>query len=94
MLITTANGAAIVAMNKPPGPKESLGSSMSKGMAQASYGLSVAAAFVAIVIGTWWIGHEIDTRLGIEPWAQVVGAIAGWVLGTVVVYYVAQREQR
>jgi F0F1-type ATP synthase assembly protein I len=80
-------------MSNEPGPRESLGSSMSKGLSQASYGLSIAFAFVAIVIGCWWIGRVLDLRLGIEPWAQVVGAVAGWILGTIVVYYTAQRER-
>ena len=81
-------------MSKRPGPSNSLGSSMSRGMAQASYGLSVAFAFVAIVMGFWWIGRQVDIHLGLEPWAQVVGTVVGWVLGVVVVYYVAQGEQR
>jgi F0F1-type ATP synthase assembly protein I len=87
-------GAAIVAMNKPPGRPESLGSSMSRGMAQASYGLSVAFAFVAIVIGFWWIGRQVDARVGIEPWAQVIGTLMGWILGVAAVYVLAKREQR
>jgi F0F1-type ATP synthase assembly protein I len=64
---------------------------MARGMSQASYGLSVALGFVAVVIGFWALGRWIDGLLGIEPWAQVVATVAGWVLGVVVVYYAAQR---
>jgi F0F1-type ATP synthase assembly protein I len=80
-------------MSKQPRRSESLGSSMSRGMSQAYYGLSVAFSFVAIVIGSWWIGRQIDVRLGLEPWGQVTGAIVGWIVGVVVVVYVAQRQQ-
>jgi F0F1-type ATP synthase assembly protein I len=75
---------------KRPAP-ESMGAAMSKGMSQASYGLSVAFGFVAVVMISWGIGRWIDGLLGIAPWAQVVGAIVGWVAGVVVVYYAAQR---
>ncbi len=64
---------------------------MSRGISQASYGLSVAISFVAVVMLFWGIGRWIDGVLGIEPWAQVVGAIGGWIAGVVVVYYAAQR---
>jgi F0F1-type ATP synthase assembly protein I len=83
----------MVAMSKPPRPSESLGASMSRGMAQASYGLSVAFGFAAMVFVLWGIGRFLDGWLGIEPWAQVAGAVAGWILGTVVVYYAARKEQ-
>jgi F0F1-type ATP synthase assembly protein I len=65
---------------------------MTRGMSQASYGLAVAFGFVATVLVFWGIGRWIDGLLGIEPWAQVVGAIVGWVAGVVVVYYAAQRS--
>lgn len=84
----------MVAMRKEPGPRESLGSAMSKGMSEASYGLSVACAFAGLVLVLWWAGRLVDGWVGSEPWAQVVGAVAGWFLGVVVVYYAAQREQR
>jgi F0F1-type ATP synthase assembly protein I len=80
-------------MSKGPGRQESLGSSMSKGMSQASYGLSVAFGFAGIVFALWGIGRLLDGLLGIEPWAQVTGAVAGWILATVVVVYAARREQ-
>jgi F0F1-type ATP synthase assembly protein I len=75
-------------------PPESYGSPMSKGMAQASYGLSVAFAFVGVVLVGWLIGRWLDGVLGIEPWAQVVGSVAGWIGGVVVVIYMAQRGLR
>jgi F0F1-type ATP synthase assembly protein I len=84
----------MVAMRKQPGPRESLGSAMSKGMSQASYGLSVAFAFAGLVLALWGAGRLVDGWIGTEPWAQVAGAVAGWALGVVVVYYAAQREQR
>ena len=75
---------------KPPGP-DNLGSAMSKGMSQASYGLSAAFAFVFVVISLWLVGRWIDGLLDIEPWAQVVGAVLGWIAGVFVVYIAAQR---
>jgi hypothetical protein len=66
---------------------------MSRGMSQASYGLSVAFGFVAVVIGFWLAGRWLDAALGIEPWAQVVGAVVGWVCGVVVVVVVSARSR-
>jgi F0F1-type ATP synthase assembly protein I len=94
MRAKTPDGAVMVAMRKQPGPQQSLGSAMSKGMSQASYGLSVAFAFAGLVMGLWWIGRLVDGWTGIEPWAQVAGAVVGWILGVAVVYYTAQREPR
>lgn len=66
---------------------------MARGMSQASYGLSVALGFVGSVMGLWLAGRAVDGWLGTDPWAQVVGAVAGWVLGVAVVYYAAQKKQ-
>ena len=81
-------------MNQEPKGQESLGSAMARGMNQASYGLSVAFGFVAAVIALWLAGRWVDGLLGTDPWAQVVGAVAGWVLGVFVVVYASQREPR
>jgi F0F1-type ATP synthase assembly protein I len=62
-------------------------------MSQASRGLSVAFGFVGVVLVFWFLGRWIDGLLGTEPWAQVVGAIVGWVLGVVTVYYMAQQSK-
>ena len=64
---------------------------MTRGMNQASYGLSVAFAFVAVVLIFFFAGRWLDEALGIRPWAEVVGAVVGWVLGVVVVYQASQR---
>lgn len=64
---------------------------MSKGMSQASYGLSVALGFAAVVLLFWMGGRVIDGALGTTPWIQVIAAVVGWALGVVVVYYAAQR---
>lgn len=80
-------------MRTEPRPPESAGAAMSRGMSQASYGLSVALGFVAVVIGFWFAGRWVDGALGSEPWAQVVGAVVGWVTGVVVVVYASQRSR-
>ncbi len=67
---------------------------MTQGMNQASYGLSVAFAFVATLLLFFFAGRWIDEALGITPWAQVVGAITGWVLGVGVVVQASQRGLR
>jgi len=67
---------------------------MAEGMSQASYGLSVALGFVGVVMLFWFAGRLIDGWLATEPWAQVVGAVVGWVLGVVVVIYASQRGLR
>ncbi len=72
-------------------PEHHKGSEMAAGMSQASYGLSVAFGFVGVVVAFWFVGRLFDGWLGTEPWLQVAGSIAGWVLGVVVVYYAAQR---
>ena len=66
---------------------------MARGMSQASRGLSVAFGFVFVVLVFWFAGRLIDDWLGSDPWAQIVGAIVGWVLGVVTVYYMAQHTQ-
>lgn len=68
------------------------GSDMAKGLSQASWGLAVAFGFVGVVVLGWLAGRLVDGLLDIEPWAQVVGAVAGWVGGVFVVYYAAQRR--
>ena len=78
---------------KPPRP-QSTGASMTQGMNQASYGLSVAFAFVATLLAFFFAGRWIDGLLGITPWAQVLGAIVGWVLGVIVVLQASQRGLR
>jgi F0F1-type ATP synthase assembly protein I len=96
-------------MSRPPGPTDSsvpqgtrsprpeetgsAGSDMAKGFSQASYGLSVAFAFVGVVIAFWFAGRALDGWLGVEPWFQVIGAVVGWGVGIVVVYYAAQRGE-
>lgn len=70
------------------------GSDMAKGFSQASWGLSVAFGFVGILLGGWFAGRLIDEWLGIEPWAQVVGAIAGWIGGVALVFYASLRKQQ
>jgi F0F1-type ATP synthase assembly protein I len=65
---------------------------MAKGMSQASWGLSVAFGFVGVVLVFWLGGRFLDDRLGTDPWLQVVGAVIGWVLGAVTVYYMAQQD--
>ncbi len=67
---------------------------MAEGMNKASYGLSVALGFVAAVMIFWLAGKVLDGWLGTEPWAQVVGAVVGWVAGVFVVVYAAQRQPR
>ena len=71
----------------------SSGTDMAKGLTQASWGLSVALGFAVIVVVSWLAGRALDDWLGTDPWFQVVGAVIGWLLGTVVVYYAAQRRQ-
>jgi F0F1-type ATP synthase assembly protein I len=66
---------------------------MAKGLTQASWGLSVALGFAVIVILCWLAGRALDEWLGSDPWFQVVGAVIGWLVGTLVVYYAAQRRQ-
>jgi F0F1-type ATP synthase assembly protein I len=70
----------------------STGTDMAKGLTQASWGLSVALGFAVIVVASWLVGRFLDDWLGSDPWLQVVGAVIGWVAGTVVVYYAAQRR--
>ncbi|MFN2489190.1 MAG: AtpZ/AtpI family protein [Actinomycetota bacterium] len=83
-------------MSRQPPPAtrsqtQSSGAAMGKGMSQASYGLSVALGFVFVVLVFWFAGRWIDGVIGTEPWAQVIGAIAGWVAGVFVVYYATRR---
>lgn len=63
---------------------------MAKGMSQASRGLSIAFGFVGVVLAFWFAGRWIDDLMSSEPWFQIAGAIVGWVLGIVTVYYMAK----
>jgi F0F1-type ATP synthase assembly protein I len=69
----------------------SWGADASRGMNQASRGLAIAFGFVAAVVIFFFAGRLVDSWLGIEPWAEVVGSIIGWVAGVVVVFYAVQR---
>ncbi|MGH2825520.1 MAG: AtpZ/AtpI family protein [Actinomycetota bacterium] len=55
-------------------------------------GLSLAFEFVGAVFLFWFAGRLVDNWLGIEPWGQVVGAVIGWIGGTLHVYYAVQRR--
>ena len=76
-------------LSKRPGA----GSDYARGMAQASWGLALAFGFVAIMMGCFWVGRQLDQWLGTEPVIQIVGAIAGFVFGSLTVYYGAQRRE-
>jgi F0F1-type ATP synthase assembly protein I len=65
-----------------------------KGFSQASDGLALAIGFVVPVIVLWLGGRAIDGWLGIEPWAQVVGAVAGWGFGFLYVFHAANRASQ
>ncbi|MBA2365311.1 MAG: AtpZ/AtpI family protein [Actinobacteria bacterium] len=65
-----------------------------KGFSQASEGLALAIGFVVPVIVLWLVGRAIDGWLGIDPWAQVVGAVAGWGVGFLYVFFAAQRANQ
>jgi F0F1-type ATP synthase assembly protein I len=65
-----------------------------KGFSHASQGMALAIGFVVPVIVLWLVGRAVDGWLGIEPWAQVVGAVAGWGLGFLYVFYAAQRADK
>jgi F0F1-type ATP synthase assembly protein I len=58
-----------------------------------SKGLSLAFEFAGAVFLFWFAGRLVDNWLGIEPWGQVVGAVVGWIGGTLHVYYAGQRSQ-
>jgi F0F1-type ATP synthase assembly protein I len=61
-------------------------------MTQASRAHAVAFGFVGTVLLMFGAGRLLDGWLGTEPWLQVIGSIAGWVVGVVVVYYASQRS--
>jgi hypothetical protein len=56
--------------------------------------LALAIGFVVPVIVLWLGGRAIDGWLGIEPWAQVVGAVAGWGFGFLYVFHAANRASQ
>ena len=74
--------------------RESIGSDYAKGMSQASEGLATALSFVGVVLLFWLGGRGLDGWLDTEPWFQLVGAVVGWVLGTLsVIFSVKYRSQ-
>jgi hypothetical protein len=74
------------------GPGTGFGADAARGMNQASRGLAVAIGFVLVVLLFFGAGRLLDNWVGTEPWGTVIGSIVGWVLGVVVVYYMAQRS--
>jgi F0F1-type ATP synthase assembly protein I len=55
-------------------------------------GMSLAFEFTAAVFLFWLAGRFVDNWLSIEPWGQIVGAIVGWLGGTLHVFYAVQRR--
>lgn len=58
---------------------------------QAARGMSLAFEFAGAVLLFWFLGRLVDGWLGSEPWGQVVGAVIGWIGGTLHVYYATKR---
>jgi F0F1-type ATP synthase assembly protein I len=54
----------------------------------------MAFGFVIVVLVFWFAGRGLDAWLNSEPWFQIVGAVVGWALGVVTVYYSARHTQR
>lgn len=77
----------------PHGATGGRGGEMARGMSQASRGLSLAFGFVIVVLLFWFAGRALDGWLETEPWFQIVGAVVGWALGVVTVYYSARHSQ-
>ncbi|MDQ3877426.1 MAG: AtpZ/AtpI family protein [Actinomycetota bacterium] len=67
------------------------GSDASKGMNQASRGLAMAFGCVGIILLFFGAGKLVDDWLGIKPWVEVIGSIAGWAAATYVVYQGTRR---
>lgn len=59
--------------------------------AGAAKGMSLAFEFAGAVFLFWLIGRFADSRLGTDPWGQIVGSLTGWVGGFLHVYYATQR---
>ncbi len=79
--------------SKQPGGSQGWGPDAARGMSEASRGLGLASGFVVCVIGFWLVGRAVDGWLGIEPWGQLAGALLGWALGFLYVFYAAQKER-
>lgn len=62
-----------------------------KASGDAAKGLSLAFEFAGAVFLFWFLGRLVDGWLDSDPWAQIVGALVGWVGGFLHVYY-ATRE--
>lgn len=67
-------------MSKSPGGLGGQGPDFAKAF-------SLAFEFVGAVLIFWLVGRWIDNRFDIEPWAQVSGAVIGWVGGFLHIYY-------
>ncbi len=61
--------------------------------AGAAKGMSLAFEFAGAVFLFWAVGRFADTRLGTEPWGQIVGSLIGWLGGFLHVYYATLRGQ-
>ena len=59
---------------------------------EVAQGLNLAFEFAGAVAIFWFVGRLIDTWLGIEPWAQVIGGVLGWLGGILHVYYKLGRK--
>lgn len=54
--------------------------------------MSLGFEFAGAVFLFWFIGRLLDEWLGTDPWAQVAGAVVGWIGGIVHVYVHTQRQ--
>lgn len=57
------------------------------GRPEFARGLSLAFEFAGAVFLFWLLGWLVDSWLGTEPVAQIIGSLLGWVGGFLHVYY-------
>lgn len=67
---------------------------MAKGATEAARWLSVPIGLVFWATVFWLGGRWVDDRWSTEPWGQVIGAVIGWTLGFVYVFWAVKIAMR
>ena len=88
--VRRGDAAAPESESSRPRPFVDLSRSSTRGAAK---GMSLAFEFAGAVFLFWLLGRLADSRLGTDPWGQIVGSLTGWVGGFLHVYYATQRGQ-
>lgn len=77
--------------NKRP---SSPGADMARGASEAGRWLAVPIGLVFWVSVFWLTGRWLDGRWDTDPWGQLIGAVVGWAVGFIYVFWAVRVAMR